>query len=53
VKQQDYVAMKSKALADAKATALKTLKDRNAAEAEAQKALQQDQSFGITGAPDR
>jgi hypothetical protein len=47
VKQQDYVKMKTQALSDAKEKALKELKDRNAAEAEAQKLLEQDQSLGI------
>jgi hypothetical protein len=51
VKQQDYVAMKTKALSDAKETALKTLKDRNVAEADARKALMQDQSLGAGGYP--
>jgi hypothetical protein len=47
VKQQDYVAMKTKALADAKAKALKELNDRNASEEFARKALLQDQGMGI------
>jgi hypothetical protein len=47
VKQQDYVKMKTQALSDAKAKALKELNDRNSAEADAQKALLQDQSMGI------
>jgi hypothetical protein len=47
VKRQDYASMKTQALSDAKDKALKTLNDRNASEAAAQKSLLQDQSMGL------